>query len=74
MNEQFMEQAQALEESERMLAVRQASSKAFPDTLLEPHQYKTLNCYRCDDDLPEFRMQRGLVLCTICQDRKEKGR
>lgn len=74
MNEQFMEQAQALEESERMLAVRQAASRAFPDTLLTPDQYKAEGCERCDDPLPEFRKQRGLVLCTICQDRKERGR
>ena len=74
MNEQYMEQAAQLEAAERELAIKQASTHAFPDTLLTPDQYKTLVCLNCDDDMPEFRMQRGCLLCTICQDRKEKRR
>lgn len=73
MDENYIEVAEALENAERNAGIHAASKKALPDKLLEPSEYKTLECIDCGDNLPEFRMQRGCVRCVICQGRLERG-
>lgn len=70
MQEWQMEMASKLEEDERNLRLREISGKAYPDKLLEPNQYKQLDCEDCGDSLVEFRLKRGFIRCVPCEERK----
>lgn len=72
MDEAFLEKASEREESERNLSVALISRKALKDTVLLPYQYLATECEDCGDNLPEFRMQHGLVKCVICQTKVER--
>jgi len=72
MQEWQMEMASKQEEEERNFKLREVSMKAFPDKLLGCGQYKTFVCLECGEDLPEFRMQRGLTECVPCLEAKAK--
>lgn len=72
MDEIFVAHAAEMEEAERASSIRLASSKAFPDKLLNPDQYIALDCVDCDLEIPEFRKQRGCIRCVYCQERVEK--
>ena len=75
MQEWQMEMASQQEEQERALALASTAAKAFPDKLRTPDQYLTTVCETCEDDLPEFRMQRGCTECVRClQDREKKSK
>jgi hypothetical protein len=73
MDERFLEVASDLEDKAREHATREASSKAISSEDLRPNEYLSESCERCDDDLPEFRKKKGLLLCVVCQTRKERG-
>lgn len=71
MDECFLEMSEAAQEAMRAQAQAAVASKALPETVLAPHEYKRYTCEDCDDDLPTFRMQKGLTICTPCKTAKE---
>jgi len=72
MDENFIENAEALELAKTEDAIRRASNLAIPSTLLEPKDYKFIDCQECGGELPLFRKQRGLPNCVGCQAAIEK--
>lgn len=72
MDERVWELAAELAEKENASGVALASKKALPSSDLTPDQYKAVDCEECEEPLPEFRKQKGLVLCTHCQSIKER--
>ena len=70
MQEWQMEMASKLEEDERQLRLKEISGKAHSDVLLEPNQYKQLECEDCGESLVEFRLKRGFIRCVPCEERK----
>lgn len=76
MDEKYLELAGALAEGESQAGVAACAKKAIPEQDLEPHQYKRRTCANedCEDDLPEFRMKKGLEYCVDCQSIKERAK
>lgn len=71
MQEWQMEMATQQAENERERLQKEAAAKALPDKLRTPDQYLTTVCESCEDDLPEFRMQRGCTKCVPCLQLEE---
>ena len=67
MDEKYLETAGFIAEADVTSGLHKAAKLALPDTLLTEDCYKARNCSDCGADLPEFRMQRGCLLCTECQ-------
>lgn len=74
MEERFLESAEEAANMFKDHGIATCSKQAIPDEDLKPEQYKQRECKGCGDDLPDFRMKKGLILCTSCQSAKEKGR
>ena len=74
MDNNFVEAAEAAQEQLVENTVALLAKKAIPSTDLAPHEYKVYECNECGEDLPTFRMQKGLTVCTSCQSNIEKGR
>jgi RNA polymerase-binding transcription factor DksA len=71
MDESVIETSEATQRAMTERALALVSSKALPVKDLAPHEYKRYDCEVCEDDLPTLRMQKGLTLCTSCQNEKE---
>lgn len=74
MNERDLEMAEALTDAMRDEQQKACATAALPDVDLTPEQYLRLDCQDCGDDLPEFRMKKGRILCTSCQDARDRAR
>lgn len=74
MDEKFIETGEATQEAMRLNALALVSSKALPTKVLLPHEYVRYTCIECEDDLPTFRMQKGLTICAPCLTAQEMAR
>ncbi len=74
MEESILESAEITSNMIKDSGIALCSKAAISNEVLAPHQYKQYECETCGDDLPTFRMQKGLILCTSCQSAKERTR
>ncbi len=74
MDDKFVETGEATQEAMRAEALARVQAQALPEAILAPHEYKRYTCDECEDDLPTFRMQKGLTICTPCRSQQEKDR
>ncbi len=74
MEERILESAEALANMMTDNGIARCSKAAISSTDLAPHEYKQVECETCGDDLPLFRMKKGLILCTPCQSAKENAK
>ena len=74
MEERFLEIAGALTDALNDAGVASVSKKAMRADILSPHEFIRHDCEDCEEDLPMFRMQKGLLKCVQCQQKAEKKR
>lgn len=74
MEEAFIESAELTQTQQVENSVNIARKQAVSSDNLAAHQYVRYDCKECGDDLPLFRMQKGLTNCTSCQSNIETGR
>lgn len=74
MEEAFIEAAELTQTQQTENSVNLARKQALSSDNLAPHQFIRYDCKECGDDLPLFRMQKGLATCTSCQSNIETGR
>jgi hypothetical protein len=72
MDEIFIETSEAVIAAELASKISSCSKLAFSDSVRTPEQYLRTDCEECGNDLPEFRMQRGLLKCYECQSALER--
>lgn len=72
MQEREIETAEMLTNQLQEAGRAKVAKLAFPDQDLSPDQYKTLECSHCGEDLPEFRLKKGMEYCVECQGLRER--
>lgn len=74
MDESYILVAEATQEAMLQEAIKKGSKNAISTDNLCLHDIKMYECNACGEDLPLFRMYKGLIYCTACQSNVENGR
>ena len=72
MDDNFIEAAEASIMARTASQIELVSRKAISSEDLSPEEFIVTECDECGDDLPFFRMQKGLRLCVACQSKLER--
>lgn len=74
MDESFIEAAEAAQLAMLANSIAQRTNRAFSSQNLCLHEIKMYECNECGEDLPLFRMYKGLICCTACQSNIDLAR